>query len=148
MKRAYLIVLLTASLVALADDKSMLEDLYSNPEQRGIFILNVERGDKESVLLAIKLRGQSDAGASSELNDALFMALRNQPEIVLNSIYGFEACNGRTDPAIDYETAINEVDSVMGALSNLKTPKAERCLNQLIQSKVHIGQFFGIQDDL
>jgi len=117
-------------------------DLYANSKAWSEFISKVENGDKTSIIKAIKLRKISDAGASSELNDALFAALKYQPMLILSSYK--QACNGRTDPLKTYEEAIKEVDEIITIVAKLNSNSATECVNKLTKSKSDIARFFGV----
>ena len=117
-------------------------DLYADSMAWSEFISKVEHGDKESIIKAIKLSAISDAGASSELNDALFVALKYEPTLILSS--NEQVCYGRTDPLKTYKEAINEVDEIIAIVTKLNSESAKECVNKLTKSKSDIARFFGV----
>ena len=119
-----------------------VSDLYADSAAWDKFISKVEHGDKESIVKAIKFRGISEAGASSELDDALFAALKYQPMLILSS--NMQVCNGRTYPLKTYKEAVTEVDEVIAIVTELNSDSAKECVNKLTKSKSNIERFFGV----
>jgi len=137
-----LIVTLTLLLLSSNLPANEVQELYSDSAAWEEFISNVEHGEKESIIKAIKLRKISDAGASSELNDALFVALKYEPTLILYS--NEQVCYGRTDPLKTYKEAINEVDEIIAIITKLNSESAKKCVNKLTKSKSDIARFFGV----
>lgn len=120
-------------------------ELYANSKVWSEFTSHVEHGDKTSIIKAIELRKISDAGASSELNDALFVALKYEPALILSS--NKQVCNGRTDPLETYKEAIKEVDEIIAIVTKLNSDTSRECVIKLTQSKSHMARFFGVNEN-
>jgi len=138
-----LIVTLTLLLLSSNLPANEVQELYSDSAAWEEFISNVEHGEKESIIKAIKLRKISDAGASSELNDALFVALQFEPQLILSS--NKEVCFGRTDPLQTYKEALNELDTIINIVSKVNTEAAQDCVKKLESSKRQLARFFGVK---
>ena len=134
------LVLLFLAFPLLAEE---VQELYSDTGAWDMFIEKVQRGDKEAITKAIELRKESDAGASSELNDALFVALKFEPQLILSE--SNQVCYGRNDPLSSYESAVKEVDIIIHSVSKINTDLAKECVQNLKNSKVHLAKYFGVK---
>jgi hypothetical protein len=141
-KLAVTIVFIILSLEVQA---SVATELYSDSTAWGEFILNVEGGDKQSIVKAIELRKNADAGALSEINDALFAALKHEPVLILASYK--QACYGRADPLPTYREAVKEVEEIIGVVSKIDTEAAKECVNILMKSKAGLLLYYEVNTD-
>ena len=98
--------------------------------------------------MAASLQAGSDAGTTSELHDALFSAMKNNPEYML--LEGILVCHGRHDPLSNYKDAMTEVQNTINALNKVKVGKLksdiEFCTNALERSKEDLKRFFGVSE--
>ena len=115
----------------------------------------IASGQESWVELAIALYPGSDAGAATDLHDAMFQALGQNPTYVLRTaepIYPVaDLCAGRSDPLSTYKDAITEQEQTIIAVKTVKSedlqPKKETCLSKLEEGKGHLKRFFGISTD-
>ena len=118
---------------------------------------SIASGQPAWIDVALKLRGASDAGASSELHDALFEALGRNPTYILQvvgmngAVYSpvqlEDICRGRADPLTTYEEAIAELSRTTDAVEKVKNKKLQEkkniCIEELRSGKDDLAIFFG-----
>lgn len=111
----------------------------------------VARGEAAWIDVAVALRKASDAGASSELQSALFLALGKGPNQVLqradDSLLS-AVCAGRVDPPEPYDAAVAEIRRVRAAVESVKTPdlgaKKQMCVAKLVEGEAALRTMFGV----
>jgi hypothetical protein len=100
----------------------------------------------------------SDAGATEELQDALFVALGQNPAYVLKVLPMAESagipltlssvCGGRSDPLRTYDDAISEERQVEAAVEGVSVKALEsnkrHCLSILKAGEADLKRFFGV----
>jgi hypothetical protein len=106
----------------------------------------------------VALRAGSDAGSTSELHSAMFLALSKNPIYVLRVLEVTEkppyrlfllsnVCEGRVDPPPTYQEAIAELMRTRAAVEKVQAKelqsKKELCLAKLQEGEGHLKRFFG-----
>jgi hypothetical protein len=132
--------------------RSAIRKLWENQGIWENVMKRIASGEEDWVELAIALYAGSDAGAASELRDAMFQALRQNPAYVLGraepTFPVSDLCGGRSDPLPTYKDAIAEQESTIAAVKTVKSEelnsKKEACVSKLEEEKGHLRRFFGI----
>ena len=131
--------------------KSVVKDLWSDREQWAGVMRHVASGQTPWLKVAVALKDGTDAGASTELHDAVFAALRQNPASVLRQATVkfpvHELCVGRSDPLETFNLAASEQNAVIKAVRAVRDEdlKAQRtrCLARLNDGKANLRRFFG-----
>lgn len=119
---------------------------------------HVASGDPQWVDVAMAISPGTDAGATEELADALFVALGQNPAYVLKVLPAEESdtmplalaeiCSGRTDPLGTYAASIAEQTVVEAAVEKVVAPalepKKRQCLAKLKAGEADLKRFFGV----
>jgi hypothetical protein len=114
---------------------------------------HISSGDHRWVSLGITLLAGADAGAASEIHDALFPVLGRDPGYLLRkppspNFDAVEICGGRDDPLSTYKDAEAEQLSVRAKVAALGDGFGERrrlCLAALDSGLKDIRRYFGVQ---
>jgi hypothetical protein len=118
----------------------------------------VASGDPDWVSVAMAISKGSDAGATEELADALFVALGQNPTYILRVLPTEESdavplalsgvCSGRTDPLGTYAASIAEQRAAEAAVEKVTVPtlkpKKRQCLAKLKAGEADLKRFFGV----
>jgi hypothetical protein len=117
----------------------------------------IASGEPKWIDVAVALSKGSDAGATEELNDALFQGLSVHPSYVLKSLPIEQSttnplslstvCGGRTDPLSTYAAASAELTraetAVKGVRDDALAAKKHLCLKRLEAGSSDLKRFFG-----
>lgn len=113
-------------------------------------------GANDWVDVALALRKGSDAGASSELQSALFLALGKNPSYVLQKVDDSSGllstiCVGRVDPPEPYDAAVAEIRAVRAAVEGVTVPESSTrkalCITKLLEGELALKKMFGITEE-
>lgn len=118
----------------------------------------VASGNPNWVNVAIALSPGTDAGATEELQDALFVGLGQNPAYELKVLPVEESehmplsvssiCSGRTDPPDDYSKAITELRGIAAAVEKVQAfelePKKRLCLGKMKSGAASLKRYFGV----
>jgi hypothetical protein len=116
---------------------------------------NIAFGDPAWIDVAIALRGGTDAGATSELHSAMFLALGTNPTYVLQKVepqYSVSnICEGRVDfPAVNQD-ALAESARIRKAVEEVRgthlQEKKQVCLIKLREGEASLKRSFGIEGE-
>jgi hypothetical protein len=126
--------------------------LYQNKEGWSRVKAQVASGDPSWIDAAKVLRRTTDGGMSSELHDAMFEALRANPEEVLAQAEPeFKLsvlCGGRADPLPTFQAAESEQASTIAAVRAISSKSLESrknsCLAHLEQGRANLKRFFKV----
>lgn len=158
-----------ADIPTLQDADSLLKHIRDNTAAAVIkdlwgttiwsdLVSRVATGEPKWVDVAVALSAGSDAGATSELNDALFAALLVNPEYVLSVLPGEPSnynavalstiCVGSTDPPDTYSAALAELKLAESAIQQVRLDalkiKRDLCLKKLVDGEADLKRFFGV----
>jgi hypothetical protein len=130
--------------------KAVVIRLFDDRAKWDTLISHISSAEHDWVSLGIALLAESDAGAVSEIHDALFSALGVDPGYLLNrpSSPNFdiiEICNGRDDPPATYDAAKSEQLAVKRKVVALGAEFGDRrrlCLAALDSGLQDIQRFF------
>jgi len=130
----------------------VVRDLWNRHDPWNEVTKRIASGENAWIDVALALRKGSDAGASSDLRDAMFQALAKNPAYVLQHAepeYPLsELCEGRVDPPSTYSEAIAEQVRTEKAVEQVRTielqEKKELCLIKLREGEGHLKRFFGM----
>lgn len=114
---------------------------------------SISSGRSKWVEVAVALAAGADAGKSTDLRTAMFLALRKAPAQVLKvaePAYPIAIlCLGRPDPLPTFEAAIDEVRATITAVEGIDEPavsgKKQVCLQKLHESERDLKRFFGLE---
>jgi hypothetical protein len=134
--------------------KSVVFTLWEKRGEWASVMNRIASGQEAWVELAIALCPGSDAGAATDLHDAMFQALGQNPAYVLRRAeptYPLsDLCGGRDDPLATYKDAITEQERIIAAVKAVKSEelnsKKEACLSKLEEGKGHLRRYFGISE--
>lgn len=116
----------------------------------------IASGTTEWVDVGLALRKGSDAGATSELHSALFLALGKNPAYILRQAneppYLLAAiCGGRVDPPDSYDAAVAEIRTIRDAVRQIAaaelTSKRDECASKLQEGEVALTTMFGVKNE-
>ena len=130
--------------------KDVAAALFANKSSWSALTKNVRAGKSEWIDAAVRLKSGTDGGASSELQDALFVALENNPRHVLQvaapTVPVGVLCSGRSDPLPTARAALSELDRIQKSVARVHdNDLAERqkdCLGALEVAKANTKRFF------
>jgi len=119
---------------------------------------HVSSGKPEWVDVAIAISPGTDAGATEELQDALFAGLGQNPTYELSVLPVDESdgsplslstiCSGRSDPLGTYAASIAELQRVETAVEKVSIKSLERrkrqCLAQLTMGEANLKRYFAV----
>jgi hypothetical protein len=112
----------------------------------------IASGESAWIDVALALRKGSDAGATSELHSAMFLALGKNPAYVLRTAEPqfklSEICEGRVDPPSTYQEALAELTRARSAVERVQASelqsKKELCLAKLREGEEHLKRQFNV----
>lgn len=119
----------------------------------------IASGEAAWIDVAVALRAGSDAGSTSELHSAMFLALSKNPTYVLQVLEPLDkppyrsfavtvVCEGRVDPPSTYQEALAELMRTRAAVEKVEKKelqsKKELCLAKLREGEGHLKRFFGV----
>ena len=123
-----------------------MRDLYSEQATWRHLVAGVRSGDPAWLRAAVSLWPGADAGAGSELRDALRRALIPAPAAVLDQIgpvLGFsDICSAPSDPPPSRAEALAELDAQILSVAHSQHPSARQCLVLLESSREGLDRFF------
>jgi hypothetical protein len=119
---------------------------------------HVASGNRQWVDVAMAISPGTDAGATEELSDALFVALGQNPAYVLKVLPMEESgaiplalsviCSGRTDALATYDASISEQKKVEAAVEKVTVAalesKKRECLMKLKAGEADLKRFFAV----
>jgi hypothetical protein len=113
---------------------------------------HISSGEHQWVSLGIRLLAGADAGAASEIHDALFPALGADPGFLLRqppslNFDAIEICAGRHDPLATYKGAEAEQRAVRAKVAALGSNFSERrrqCLAALDSGSKDLQRYFEV----
>lgn len=125
--------------------------LFANKSSWAALTENVRTGRSEWIDVAVRLRGGTDGGASSELKDALFAALATNPRRVLQisapTVPINVLCSGRSDPLETAKAALSEIDRIRQTVARIHdrdiVDQQKECLSALEVAETNTKRFFG-----
>lgn len=133
---------------------------WGHPEWRNL-VGNVASGERDWIDVALALIPASDAGSASELHDALFRALRKNPEYILRSLAIGKApdgrsfsisdiCDGRMDPLPAYENARKELEETRISLGKIQGEELQKkkgiCMESLFSAGNNLKKYYEIDN--
>jgi len=132
--------------------KAVVTRLFDDRAKWDTLISHISSAEPDWVSLGIALLPGSDAGATSEIHDALFSALGVDPAGLLHrpSSRNFdivEICNGRDDPPATYNAAQSEQLAVRRKVAALGAEFGDRrrlCLAALDSGLQDIERFYDV----
>lgn len=144
----------TSALIKEIEQRSasqVVRDVWKDREGWSHIMNQVASGQPEWIAVALRLRAGLDAGASAEMHDAMFQALRRNPAYILEyaePAYPLDTlCQGRVDPLPTYQEASNELGETMAAVQRVRDEKLElnkkRCIAKLKEGEGHLKRFYG-----
>jgi hypothetical protein len=127
--------------------------LFKDQETWDGVMTHISSGDHRWVALGIALLAGADAGAASEIHDALFPVLGRDPAYLLRqppspNFDVIEICSGRHEPLGTYKDAEAEHRAVAAKVTALGDKFGERrrlCLAALDSGLRDIQRFFEVQ---
>jgi len=133
--------------------ETVVRRLFDDQSTWNAVMARISSGDHRWVSFGISLLAKSDAGASEELHDAMFLALANDPAYLLSQPKSEnfdinEVCAGRSDPPEMYKEAEAEqlaVRAKVAALSPKLGKQRDACLPALDSGLKDIRRYFGVQ---
>ena|SRR5690242_4596651 len=138
---------------------TVLRNLRSDKTAWDKAIENISSGVRGWVDVAVALRTASDAGSTSELHSAMFLALSKNPSYVLQVVelvdkppyHSFllsNVCEGRVDPPPTYQEAVAEFVRARAAIEKVQVAelqsKKKLCLTKLREGERHLRRMFGV----
>lgn len=137
---------------------AVIKSLWGIPAKWNELTDKVATGNAAWVDVAVALGPGSDAGSTSELEDALFVALGQNAEYVLrvlppeeyhgNPLALSDICGGRTDPLGTYAESIAEQKRIEAAVKNVSdkalASRRRRCLTELSSGETDLKRFFEV----
>jgi hypothetical protein len=128
--------------------------LWENRGSWNNVMKGIASGEEAWVELAIALYPGSDAGTATDLHDAMFQALGQNPTYVLRRAeptYPLsDLCGGRHDPLATYKDAITEQEQTIAAVMMVEAKelqsKKEACLSKLEEGKGDLRRFFEVPE--
>lgn len=136
----------------------VINSLWGTPIWNQLTV-KIASGEPCWIDVAIALRTGSDAGSTSELQDALFQALEKNPIYVLrtlnieqtppySSFSVSNICEGRSDPLPTYKQAATELEVIKISVEYISEKdlqlKRKLCLKKIEEGGEHLKRFFGI----
>ena len=131
----------------------MVDRLYMERDVWDAVMSDISTGEHRWVSLGIALLAGADAGAASEIHDALFPALGRDPAYLLRQSPSanfdvIEVCSGRHDPLATYKDARAEqlaVRTKVSALGGDLQKQRQLCLAALDSGLKDIRRFFQVE---
>jgi len=138
--------------VRSSDRATVRAQLYQNEGGWSEVKAHAASGDPSWIDAAKVLRRSTDGGMSSELHDAMFEALRANPEAVLSRAepeFKLSAlCGGRADPLPTFQAADSEQTSTIAAVRAISAKSLESrknsCLAYLERGRANLKRFFKV----
>jgi hypothetical protein len=132
---------------------AVVRSLWGKPAWQSV-TEKIASGDAAWIDVALALRKGSDAGATSELHSAMFLALGRNPAYVLRTAepqYSLsEICAGRVDPPPTFQEALAELTRTRAAVEQVQARELQSqkdlCLAKLREGEGHLKRFFGVQE--
>jgi hypothetical protein len=132
---------------------AVVSRLFKDPAAWDSLMARISSGDHHWVKVAIALLGGADAGAASEIHDALFPVLTRDPAYLLRqppsrNFDVIELCSGRHEPLQTYQDAQAEQRAAAAKVAALGDKFGERrrlCLAALDSGLKGIRRFFEVQ---
>lgn len=136
----------------------VIRTLWGKPDWYNV-TERIASGEAAWIDVAVALRAGSDAGSTSELHSAMFLALSKNPDYVLRMLETAEklpyrsfvlsdVCEGRVDPPPTYQEAVAELIRTKAAVEKVQAKelqsKRDICLTKLREGEGHLKRFFGV----